>query len=179
MRVQRTRRPSLRSGRSRCSLGSPLTRYPLGARNIILVSVGVGAAVLACRRTDTPKVSSEQPTSRPIQPSPNRPLPSPTAEVFRVGGDVSAPVLVDRVQPKYPKRSGVEHELGVLMVQVVIGRDGFIRELQVLKGPSNAYSRAAIEAIRRWRYKPAMRRGEPVDVELVITVLHIPAEPDA
>jgi hypothetical protein len=30
MRVQRTRRPSLRSGRSRCSLGSPLTRYPLG-----------------------------------------------------------------------------------------------------------------------------------------------------
>jgi len=29
MRVQRTRRPSLRSGRSRCSLGSPLTRYPL------------------------------------------------------------------------------------------------------------------------------------------------------
>ena len=31
MRVQRTRRPSLRSGRSRCSLGSPLTRYPLEA----------------------------------------------------------------------------------------------------------------------------------------------------
>ena len=31
MRVQRTRRPSLCSGRSRCSLGSPLTRYPLGA----------------------------------------------------------------------------------------------------------------------------------------------------
>ena len=30
MRVQRTRRPSLRSGRSRRSLGSPLTRYPLG-----------------------------------------------------------------------------------------------------------------------------------------------------
>jgi len=34
MRVQRTRRPSLRSGRSRCSLGSPLTRYPFGAARL-------------------------------------------------------------------------------------------------------------------------------------------------
>jgi hypothetical protein len=39
MRVQRTRRPSLRSGRSRCSLGSPLTRYPLGGTRMQYVEI--------------------------------------------------------------------------------------------------------------------------------------------
>ena len=47
MRLQRTCGPSLRSGCSRCSLGSPLTRYPLGRRNPVILLVLLGAAA-AC-----------------------------------------------------------------------------------------------------------------------------------
>ena len=52
MRVQRTRRPSLRSGRSRCSLGSPLTRYPLG-RPRVIARLAFVLALSGCATTST------------------------------------------------------------------------------------------------------------------------------
>jgi TonB family protein len=106
------------------------------------------------------------------------PQPTPTPIVYRVGGEVKPPVLVRKIDPQF-KRSQGEHELGILILEGIIGRDGKIRDPKVLKGPKNSFTREALAAARQWEYKPAMRKGEAVDVYIVITFNHFPVDPDA
>jgi protein TonB len=95
-----------------------------------------------------------------------------------VGGDVKAPVLLKQVQPTFRQRR-VEHQLGVLIVEAIVGKDGKLRDVKVYRGPNNSFTREALAAIRRWEYKPATRKGVPVDVYIVLTVNDFPMEPDA
>jgi TonB family protein len=90
---------------------------------------------------------------------------------------VKAPVLVKKVAPVFP-RSDREYTIGVLILEGIVGRDGRVRDVRILKGPANSYARAAIKAIRQWEYRPATLKGKPVDVYLVISVNHVPMEPD-
>jgi TonB family protein len=106
------------------------------------------------------------------------PSPSPTPPVFRIGGDVKPPVLVRKVEIQHP-RSNRQYTLGVLILEGVVGKDGRFRDLKILSGPMNSFAKAALAAVRQWEYKPATRKGKPVDVYMVVTVTHIPAEPDA
>ncbi len=106
------------------------------------------------------------------------PSPSPTPPVFRIGGDVKPPTLVKKVEPQFP-RSNRRYTLGVLVLEGIVGKDGRFRDLKVLRGPMNSFAKAALAAVRQWEYKPAIRKGEPVDVHMVITITHIPTEPDA
>jgi TonB family protein len=106
------------------------------------------------------------------------PQPSPTPVVYRVGGDVKAPILLKKVEPHF-RQDHVEHQLGVLIVEGIIGSNGKIRDLKIQKGPKNSFAREALVAMRQWEYKPATRRGVPVDVYLTITVSDFPMEPDA
>jgi protein TonB len=50
---------------------------------------------------------------------------------------------------------------GVVRVEVLIGEDGHVEEVQSLSGP-NLLQQAASDAIRKWRFKPFTRNGDPV-----------------
>jgi|SRR5687768_14100190 len=165
MALQRTRRPSLRSGRS------PLNAYPLGVRRLALVILAL-TLPLNCRRVPAVAEVKEPRTA----PSP--PAVVSAAEIYRVGGEVTAPVLLKKIQPQY-RQSTVDPELGVLVLRAIVAKDGTVQNLKIEHGPFNSYARDAMAAIRQWEYRPAMRHGQPVAVELVITVHHFPTEPDA
>jgi hypothetical protein len=76
------------------------------------------------------------------------PQPSPTPIVYRVGGDVKAPVLLKKVDPRF-QRDHLEHQLGVLIVEGIIGSNGRLRDLKVQRGPKNSFTREALAAIRQ------------------------------
>jgi protein TonB len=53
----------------------------------------------------------------------------------------------------------------------VIGKDGKIRDLEVLMSPDRILSESALNAVKRWEYKPYLLNGAPVEVETMINVV--------
>jgi periplasmic protein TonB len=77
--------------------------------------------------------------------------------------------LIYRVQPSYPPLARAARVQGAVQLQAVISRTGTIESLVVVSGHP-MLSKAALEAVRQWRYRPYLLNNEPVEVETEITV---------
>ncbi len=91
-------------------------------------------------------------------------------QAIHVGGEVQKPEKISAPPPAYPaseRGSGIE---GVVIVHAVINREGRIVRPRILKGMSLPFDRAAIDAIRRWKFRPATLDGRPVDVFFNLTM---------
>jgi len=77
--------------------------------------------------------------------------------------------IVYRVQPIYPTLARQARVQGAVELRAIISRTGTIENLVVVNGPP-MLSRAAIEAVRQWRYRPYLLNNEPIEVETEITV---------
>jgi len=99
------------------------------------------------------------------------PPPKPVAPArIRVGGNVQSAALVRQVQPVYPQIARTAHISGTVILHAIIAKDGTIQELQYISGPP-LLMRAAMDAVREWRYKPTLLNGEPVEVDTTISVV--------
>jgi len=87
----------------------------------------------------------------------------------RVSSGVSQGLLLSKVNPTYPPKAREAGIQGVVVLQVLIGRDGTISDLQPVSGPAELVP-AAMEAVRQWRYKPYLLMGEPVEIGTQIQV---------
>ena len=90
--------------------------------------------------------------------------------VLRVGGNVSPPLAIDRPPPQYTEEARKARITGVVILQTVIDETGEVQEVKVLKGQPGGLSEAAVEAVRRWRFEPALLDGEPVAVYYNLTI---------
>jgi TonB family protein len=86
-------------------------------------------------------------------------------------GDLSSPVPVRKVDPKYPPTLMNEHVEGEVVLYAIIRRDGSVDSIQLLKGIDPQLDQNAMEAFSRWKFRPGTRNGAPVELE---TVVHIP-----
>ncbi len=77
-------------------------------------------------------------------------------------------LLVQKVDPSYPDAAKAGQR-GSVALQVLIGRDGTVQDAKFLQG-SLIFARAAIEAVRQWRFKPYLLNGRPVSVQSVVTL---------
>jgi protein TonB len=81
-----------------------------------------------------------------------------------VTGDMTPPHLIRKVSPDYPnvaRRAGMG---GTVVLRAVIGPDGAVEEVTVVRATSRLFVEAATEAVRQWRYTPALQSGKPVRV---------------
>ena len=78
--------------------------------------------------------------------------------------------LVSRIEPRYPPLALQMRQTGTVVLHAIISRDGHINALEVVSG-SPFFVKAALDAVRQWRYRPTMLNGEPVEVETTITVV--------
>jgi protein TonB len=104
------------------------------------------------------------------------PPPKPAAETHKqpttptlVGGDVQMAKLVRKVIPEYPAIARAARISGVVHLLGTIGKDGTIRDLELISGHP-MLARAAMEAVRQWVYKPTLLNGNPVEVIAPIEV---------
>ena len=104
-----------------------------------------------------------------IGTAPPPPKPKPTGPV-RVGGNVQAAKIVNRVQPVYPPLARQTRISGTVRLHAIITKDGTIRELEVLSGHP-LLQQAALDAVRQWRYQPTLLNGEAVEVDTTIDVI--------
>jgi len=77
--------------------------------------------------------------------------------------------LIFKVQPAYPPMARTARIQGPVVLRAIISKSGAIENLQVLTGPPMLV-RAAIDAVRQWRYRPYILNDEPVEVETQVTV---------
>jgi protein TonB len=87
----------------------------------------------------------------------------------RIGGDVKEPLLIASVLPVYPigaRQAGVQ---GDVVVGTTIDKTGSVVKMHVLSGPP-LLRQAALDALRRWKYEPSKLNGQPVAVEMQVTI---------
>jgi periplasmic protein TonB len=97
------------------------------------------------------------------------PTTQPTLAIVKVSQGVSQGLLIKRVNPKYPPAALATRTQGAVEIEATITRDGSVTNLKVLKGDP-ILARAALDAVRQWRYKPYYLDGQPVEIDTQITV---------
>ena len=100
---------------------------------------------------------------------------APGAGPRRVGGEVKPPVVIHRVQPVYAGTAQKGHIEGIVIVEVIVGRDGNVNDARVIKPLPFGLSEAALEAVKKWKFRPGTLRGRPVEVIYNVTVTFPPA----
>jgi len=86
-----------------------------------------------------------------------------------VPAEVMEKLLVHRVEPVYPADARRERLEGVIALDVVIGRDGSVVDMHPLNGP-DVLARAAMDALRWWKFEPYRVNGEPAIVATRVAV---------
>lgn len=90
--------------------------------------------------------------------------------VLRVGGGVSAPTLVYKVEPDYTEEARAAKLQGIVVLTVEIDPTGTATNIRVLRSLGLGLDEKAIEAVKRWKFKPGQKDGKPVSVMATIEV---------
>lgn len=90
---------------------------------------------------------------------------------FRVGGGVSAPQLVFKVDPEYSEQARKSKFQGVVLLSLVVQKDGTVRDIRVVRALGLGLDEKAVEAVRQWRFRPGEKAGVPVDVSAQVEVI--------
>ena len=90
--------------------------------------------------------------------------------LFRVGGGVSAPRALDTPDPEYSEEARKAKYQGTCVLWLIVGSDGKPRDVKVARALGMGLDEKAIEAVRNWRFQPAMKDGHPVPVMINVEV---------
>lgn len=88
----------------------------------------------------------------------------------RVGGNVKAPIIVQRVEPAYTEIARKARIQGIVIIEAVIDRQGNVTEARILKPLPMGLDQQALAAIRQWKFKPGTLNGQPVPVYYNLTI---------
>jgi protein TonB len=90
--------------------------------------------------------------------------------VFHVGGGVTPPTVLQRVEPQYSEEARKARYQGTVVLEAIVRRDGTVDIQRVVRSLGFGLDENAIQALKQWRFRPGMRNGVPVDVSLNIEV---------
>ncbi len=90
--------------------------------------------------------------------------------IYQIGGDVSQPVLVTKIEPEYSEDARKAKYSGTVLLQIVVDEHGMPRDIHVVRPLGLGLDEKAIEAVMKWRFRPAMKGGRPVPVQANVEV---------
>lgn len=98
------------------------------------------------------------------------PTPWAAAEgAFRVGGEIAPPRKTRDARPEYPREAQERKIQGVVVMEIVIGPNGKVRDARVIRSVPGL-DQAALAAVRKTEYSPAMRNGVAVPIVMTVTM---------
>jgi TonB family protein len=128
---------------------------------LFLLSIAAGGAAMAV-------------VIEPQSPSQAADQAQPYGQIYQVGKDkdVSPPVPIFTKDPEFPKSArGKKGKFnGICVVSLVVDSSGAVHDVRVKRSLSPDFDASAIKAVQQYRFKPAMRSGEPVAVDLYVEV---------
>jgi TonB family protein len=87
----------------------------------------------------------------------------------QIPAEVMQKLVVHRVEPVYPAEARKDRLEGTIALDIIVGRDGSVLSMQPLNGP-DVLARAAMDALRWWKFEPYRINGEPSVVETTVAV---------
>jgi TonB family protein len=90
--------------------------------------------------------------------------------VFRVGGGVSAPVLLFKVEPEYSEEARKAKYQGTVLLYIEVDPNGHATNIRVQRSLGLGLDEKAIEAVKKWKFRPGQKDGKPVTVAATIEV---------
>jgi protein TonB len=96
-------------------------------------------------------------------------LAGAVAPVFADGGR-EPPVPVRMIKPEYPYTMKSQGIAGVVLVKCLIDEKGNVVETQVVKSSNLDFEKPAMDALKKWKFKPAQQDGNPVPMPVSIPV---------
>jgi periplasmic protein TonB len=113
-------------------------------------------------------------SSSPAQdkPAPENKTAAQISSVPRVTvkGEVIKNFLIRKVNPSYPSEAKHPPVGGTVKLHVVIGVDGGVKQVEFISGPA-VFAKSTMDAVRKWKYKPATANGQPAEVDTTVEVV--------
>jgi len=129
--------------------------------------------------TANPAVSLNLGVATPVPPAPSAAAPAvptaaaPTAAAPSAATKSAARVtpaeVIHRVTPEYPKMARDSNLHGTVEIKARIGADGKVTQIESVTGPV-MLQRPAIDAVKRWIYRPTMLNGQAVESDTLISL---------
>jgi len=90
--------------------------------------------------------------------------------VYRVGGGISAPTAISSPDPAYTEEARRAKKQGTCTLWLIVDSAGHPRDIRVQRGLGFGLDEKAVEAVKQWRFNPALKDGKPVDVQISVEV---------
>jgi periplasmic protein TonB len=97
------------------------------------------------------------------------PPPEASSSPLQVGGTVKEPKLISSVPVVYPSVAKNAHVQGDVVIDTQIDKNGNVVHMKAISGPI-LLRQAALDAVRKWKYQPSTLDGQPVSVDMLVTV---------
>jgi periplasmic protein TonB len=89
---------------------------------------------------------------------------------YRIGGGVSAPSVLSKVEPEYSEEARKAKWQGTVVLMLVVDEHGMPKDMKVTRSLGLGLDQKAIDAVSKWRFKPGMKDGKAVPVIATIEV---------
>jgi protein TonB len=139
---------------------APPTQVPPAPRGN---SPGSTSVIPSSLRSQTASITPDASGAKPVEAAMSSIEPVSLPEPVAWG------LLVQPVDPVYPDSARASRQRGSVVLQVLIGRDGTVQDAKFMQG-SLVFARAAIDAVKQWRFKPYAMNGRAVSVQSLITL---------
>ena len=96
--------------------------------------------------------------------------PAQTSDIYRIGGQVSAPVVLKQQQPEYSAAARALGVEGTALLRVVIDANGRVSEAKILRPAGFGLDDEASKAVSQWEFKPARKDDQPVRVQAQVEI---------
>src|SRR5690348_14845217 len=90
--------------------------------------------------------------------------------VFKVGGGVSAPRALSTPDPEYSEEARKAKYQGTVVLWLIVDQNGHPQQVRVARSLGMGLDQKAIEAVKQWKFEPAMKDGKPVAVQINVEV---------
>jgi TonB family protein len=138
----------------RTVLGS-FARVGLAGCSAVLLAATMLAAAAFARTVNTPQAYQD----------------GPWGDVYKIGGDVTAPAVKHMVEAEFPKSATLpKGQSAICIVELIVDRDGMPHQVHVVRSAGKDFDASAVRAVQQYRFQPAMRARNPVAVALSIEV---------
>jgi len=136
------------------------------SRTLIMILLVSSPLSTACREDPAKEEAPSGQTEVASAPVPAGPPPVALSQA----DDVTPPYPIERVEADLSHCEGRLREPGYPIVRVVVDEIGYVRKAEALNPTGSCVQEAFVEAVKQWRFQPAMRNGQPTLVEFNVAM---------
>jgi TonB family protein len=86
----------------------------------------------------------------------------------RVTTGIKPPKATHAPDPKFPDLPPDAEQHGIVVILVGLNTKGRVQALRVLRSDEKAFEQSAVETVKKWKFKPAEKNGQPVPVQVTV-----------